>query len=254
MKNGTFDIRMDGFNSEHFGMKMGNVSIKRLNRLDKETAEELVQSILKGATENNYSHLTCKLDTNYIEIAQIMEKTGFFLADTSITYRFDFSKNELTHINHKCSIDDCNESDLKEIKSIAKGSFFLDRFHNDDSLSTELCDSYYEKWIENSYNGYADKVIVARYDNNVCGFTTGKLRANEDDAELVLSAVSNTYRGLGVYTSMIYEGVKWIQDQHRQDYRGLTVNTQINNIAVQKAWIRLGLVVFSSDYIFHKVL
>ena len=43
------------------------------------------------------------------------------------------------------------------------------------------------------------------------GFTTGKIDDCEENGYLVLSAVSNKVRGLGIYTCMIYEGVKRIQ-------------------------------------------
>ena len=134
---------------------------------------------------------------------------------------------------------------------IAKGSFEKDRFHSDRHLNRNLCDKYYEKWIENSYNGFAERVIVAEYCNDAVGFTTAKTYKNDIFGHLVLSAVSNNYRGLGFYTSMIHEGVSWIFQKH-DDLIGIIVGTQLDNLAVQKAWINLGFTVYSSKYVLHK--
>ena len=95
---------------------------------------------------------------------------------------------------------------------------------------------------------FADKVIVSEYNNTVVGFTTGKADNTQPYGHLVLSAVSDKYRGLGIYTSMIYEGIKWLE---KEGFKGLIVGTQINNIAVQKAWIKLGFTVLDSEYVLH---
>ena len=47
---------------------------------------------------------------------------------------------------------------------------------------------------------------------------------------------------------MIYEGMKLFEGKSKS----LTLGTQINNYAVQKAWSRLGFKIYDSKYVLHK--
>lgn len=250
-----FGVEKDSFNTQHFGIKMGNIKTKlNFANVSNENLISRFQNAISMAKEEGYKHLTFKVGTNQKEIIKCATSNGMEIADTLVRYVFDFSKSFLPEIQHKCSLKDCSIDDLQYLKDIARNSFKIDRFHSDDYLPDELCDLYYDRWIENSYNGYADKVIVAHYNNDVVGFTTGNYRQNENYSQLVLSAVSNKYRGIGVYTSMIHEGTKWLLNNKSIETKGVIVGTQIDNIAVQKAWIKLGYTMFNSQYVFQKHL
>lgn len=173
--------------------------------------------------------------------------------DTLIEYYFDFNHAKLPSIEHKCILRDACQEDLKILKHIAKVSFSADRFHSDKNLDNSLCDKYYEQWVENSFYGFADKVIVAEYQGEPVGFTTGKVYQGNPVGRLVLSAVSDSSRGLGIYTSMIHEGVSWLL-KNDSTLEGVMVGTQIETLAVQKAWIKLGFTVFDSFYTVQKYL
>lgn len=241
-------LQVDNFNSEIFGIKMGNIV-----NVCNDDFEKKLTSLLVEAKESEYSHLTIKIDSNEKGIFNTAVKHGFVLADTLVEYVFVFNKSILPNIKHKCILRDCEMSDLKILKEIAYDSFKIDRFHTDESLDNALCDEYYSKWIENSYNGFAQKVIVAEFNGEVVGFTTGKVYDDDKYGHLVLSAVSDRARGLGIYTSMIHKGVQWMMDEH-PEVNGLIVGTQINNLAVQKAWINLGFTVYSSTYVLQKYI
>ncbi|PZX05938.1 ribosomal protein S18 acetylase RimI-like enzyme [Psychrobacillus insolitus] len=251
----NISLNKDVFNSDHFGIKMGNINIENFDvTISDIDLSRTFESLIEKAKEAKFKHLTFKIDTNNKQLVKCVEKKQFSLADTLITYLFDFKKSILPEMNHKCILGDCKEEDIETLKEISRTSFQIDRFHSDDSLDNYLCDTYYEKWIENSFNGFADKVIVAYFNEVPVGYTTGKVYDNEKYGHLVLSAVSSESRGLGVYTSMIYEGVHWMKNEYANKVDGLLVGTQINNIAVQKAWIKLGFSVFDSQYVFQKLL
>lgn len=237
-------INTDVFNSEIFGIKMGNII------LDKHDYEEgiNIDAIISEAKSESFEHISVKVPTPYKESLNEIIKRGFYLTDTLIEYIYLFDGRRLPDVKHKTILRDYRKDDIDGLMAIAKGSFDYDRYHSDPSLDNDQCDRYYEQWIKNSCNGFADKVIVSEYEGEVVGFTTGKADHKEELGHLVLSAVSKKYRGLGIYTSMIYEGVKWLESQ---GFKGLVVGTQINNIAVQKAWIKLGFTVLDSEYVLH---
>lgn len=250
-----FIVDEDSFNTNHFGIKMGNVkpNINCFNLTNDDLQKRFEEAIVL-AKGDGYKHLTYKIGTNLKEFIKCAANHGMEIADTLVRYVFDFSKSSLPEIKHKCSLSDCTIEDLQYLKNIARKSFKIDRFHTDNNLPDELCDLYYDKWIENSYNGFADKVIVAHYSNEVVGFTTVNFRPSDDYSQLVLSAVSDKYRGIGVYTSMIHEGTKWLLSNKSAETKGVIVGTQIDNIAVQKAWIKLGYTIFDSQYVFQKYI
>ncbi len=242
-------IVKDQFNSEIFQMQMGNVLLED----GEETKKEDFAQLQNLAMTEGYSHMTLKVPSTDKDVLNLALKDGYILADTLIEYVFDMQKAHLPQMEHKCTLHDCRAEELSALKEIAGNSFVIDRFHSDEHLDNKLCDLYYEKWIENSYHGFAEKVIVAEYNGEPVGFTTGKTYADDEYGHLVLSAVSNKYRGIGVYTSMIHEGISWMLREHG-DLKGVIVGTQLDNIAVQKAWIKLGFTVYDSMYVLQKYI
>jgi len=250
--NNCIEVYKDEFNSQIFERMMGNLEIGNFDGTNIQHLREKVSDGIVSAKNAGFKHLTCKVDTGNKLVIHTLEQCGFQLMDTVMTYVFDFGRNQLACVKTECKMGDCTEKDLPIIKEIAKIAFKIDRFHSDASLPDELCDKYYEKWIENSFNGFADRVIVAYYHGEAVGFTTAKINHAEPYSQLVLSAVSDKHRGIGVYTGMIFEGVKWFMGQN--DIKGLLVGTQIDNLSVQKAWIKLGFTVYESKYVFQTSL
>ena len=202
------EIRDDKFNSEIFGIRMGNIVLS--NEEVNNASFDVKEVIEKGRIEK-FKHISLKLPTSHKALLNEFVQNGFYLTDTLFEYIYKFDGNSLPNITHKTILRDYKEDDLQEVMAIAKGSFDFDRYHSDPTLDNALCDRYYEQWVYNSCHGFADKIIVSEYDNNVVGFTTGKADHTQEYGRLVLSAVSSEYRGLGIYTSMMYKGVQWLE-------------------------------------------
>ena len=234
------EIMKDVFNSEIFQINMGNI-----NSLDLKDVDNTL-----FMAEKEFDHLSIKLDSNQLKECNYLLSKGFYIVDTLVSYIFDYEKNIFPEIKEskEVIIDKVNPEDVEQISKIAYNSFFNDRFHNDINLNNELCNQYYENWIRNSCNGFADLVLVGKDDKgNILGFGTGKYY-DEEHSALVLNAVTEFARGKGVYTLMIYEAMKFFKGKSRY----LTLGTQINNYAVQKAWNKLGFKIYESKYVLHK--
>lgn len=243
-------VEIDSFNSQNFGLNMGNLELsydskKEINCSD---YKNLVNELLNLATIENYEHITVKIDTDVVFLTKPFIENNFQMTDTLVTYKYNYD-DKLKPIQHRVILDDCTDDDIERLAYLAQNAFKYDRFHSDESLDSVLCDEYYKKWIINSYNGFADRVIVAYKDGIPVGFTTAKLPAsNAGIGRGVLSAVDESCRGLGIYTSMIHELIRWMEGKAKE----VTVGTQINNYAVQKAWAKLGFRISESKYIFQK--
>lgn len=246
---GFIKILKDEWNSTHFGKKMGNVELNIKEALSFEDILFVINDAVLKAKKEGFEHLTFKISTDKKKIIRSLNELQFYLVDTLITFNFDFKKSKLASVKNNCVFHEMNYTDLDILKDISKKAFKIDRFHSDPSFDDELCNQYYEKWIENSYNGIADKIIVAYVNNSPVGYTTIKLPEDKTSVStLVLSAVSLDYRNQGIYTSIIHECISWIDG--KSDY--VRIGTQIDNIAVQKAWIKLGLTIYESQYVFQK--
>lgn len=252
-------VEEDRFNSEHFGIRMGNMDISPVdpyaNISHLEIGEALEEAIAATGREG-YQHLTCKTDPGCKPLMHGLESKGFLLVDTLVTYQFDFAKASFPSMVHRCEIRESREDELDRLKDMTRKAFKIDRFHSDPALSNELCDTYYTQWLENSYHGFADKMFSAYLNGELVGFITGKYVEAEDSVRPVLAAVSEKARGFGVYTSMIYEIMCWAREKAKQnpDVKGLLVGTQVNNLAVQKAWINLGYTVYGSTHVFQRMI
>jgi GNAT superfamily N-acetyltransferase len=179
-----------------------------------------------------------------------MENVNFRLMDTQIEYERVYDKQQVRDIKDNCILRPARKEDLDFIKEIASNSFSKTRFHADPNLGIEASNRLYEIWLEKSVNqDFADRVIVAEVDNEPVGFATWKLGnvGHCQMGRLELTAVSEKARNRGIYTSIVNEGIKWYQDKAD----GVYTSTQINNIAGQRVWIKLGFTLKNNWYVFH---
>ena len=93
--------------------------------------------------------------------------------------------------------------------------------------------------------GVADRVRVAD-DGGVAGFAT--LRQRPAEVEGVLFAVAERARGVGVYRAFLVQTLRFARSVSA---RRVLVSTQISNLPVQRAWVRLGFLPVEALYTFH---
>jgi len=251
----VFDIVKDEFNSENFRILMRNIIVHQdLTEYDYLERLEYLSGLIEKSKNIGYKHLTLRVPTSDIQLSKCAASTGMYIVDTLVRYTFEFKKSTLPKLNYKYNFGDCRCEDLKTLMDISSSVFKIDRFHSDDYLHNDLCNQYYARWIENSFNGLADKIVVAYINDEPVGFATIKNLYNDDYVQIVLNAVSDKYKGLGIYTSMIHYCTTWISHKYSNEKKGIIIGTQIDNIAVQKTWIKLGYTIKDSQYIFHKVI
>lgn len=238
------EVIVDKFNTEIFGITMANLSVF--------TPLIDIQEVEKISLQRGINHLSTKVSTSDKELTFIFQKNGYLLVDTLVVFKVNTHKIIFQNINQTVNIRVATISDLTKLISIGKKSFSFDRFHSDPTLSHAFSDNYYGKWIENSVNGYADYVLVAELDNKIVGFLTCKITNSHGIkyGQIVLNAVSDSFRGRGVYRALVQEALKWFKD--KTDY--ITIGTQINNYPVHKVVIDFGFHLFDSQYIFHKLI
>ncbi|MDF2673279.1 MAG: hypothetical protein K0R09_1544 [Clostridiales bacterium] len=243
------------WDTNHFGIVMGNMTIHQKEQPpSRSDIDSLIGEAMNRANKEGIEHISIRLEPDSKKLIHACEDRGFRLMDTRIEFIFDYKATKLKEVKNQCILREGRAEDEEKLVSISIESFsnYIDRFHSDEKIDNAKADKLYELWVRNSYKGYADSIIVAEIEGEPVGFSTFKEFVSQTDkgekmGEIVLSAVSQSARGKGVYTSMICQGVR--MGSGRMDY--LLVKTQIDNRAVQKAWASLGFKPYRSEYIFH---
>lgn len=254
------------WDSKHFGYKM--LELKYFIAEEDVSFEDrcaVMRKLYKDWQE--YDHVTARINAFDILSAQVAENLGFSLMDTNVKYgidlrkaslqKFDGSKFTKKGVVYEAIECPCHLSELIHIAetSWSQTKVAIDRFHADRNFSQKLADSVYTEWLQNSLTGeLADYVIVPRVEGKAAGFLTLKRHADSvEDSNigfLVLAAVDPSMRGKKIYTNMISLGLRALKREAEIAETG----TQIANYPVQKAWVRLGLKLVSTTYVFHKWL
>ena len=143
-------------------------------------------------------------------------------------------------------------NEAEKVRTLAAESFkgYSGHYHADNRLDPKKCDEVYSSWAFNSciYKDFANEVLVAVLENRIVGFAA--LRINDSkEGEVVLNGVLPEFQRMGIYRMLIENSIIWFM---RQGMKRMIISTQITNIAVQKAWVRVGFQPHSSFYTFHR--
>lgn len=215
---------------------------------------------LKLTEVNNYCKkheiqlLIARISTNDISFAQKMESDNYKIMDTIVYYKFNYTKKDPPHFAPYDSIKNIsgNQSYACKVSEIAQQSFFgyFGHYHADNNLEKSVCDELYVDWARRScLDIKVADAVLAKFDNDIItGFVTLKI-ISDNTGELILSGVSPSFQKRGVYQTLIYSGMEWLNNK---GLNNIILSTQINNIAVQKVWARLGFEMDHSFYTFHK--
>lgn len=202
--------------------------------------------------ENHIAFLIARCYALEIRAVQAMEREGFLLMDTLIYYTRNLNKTPIPSDTGTVLIRPIRPGEEEAVKAAAAESFrgYYGHYHSDDKLDSAKCDEAYTSWAIRSctLHDVADEVLIAEEEGSILGFATLRLNS-PDSGEGILFGVIPSAREKSIYKSFMIHGMKWCLSKGATR---MTVSTQINNIAVQKVWVRLGFEPEFSYYTFHK--
>lgn len=132
----------------------------------------LLGAILKYTKGLNGLHLSCKVDTADITGIHALERAGFRLMDTVVTWRFEPSMS-VPRLKNIYRVRDAENGDVQELEKLARRKFLMNRFYIDPSISPKRADKLYAEWIKNYCAAQADgiaRVMVAESHSGIAGF------------------------------------------------------------------------------------
>lgn len=246
------------WDTRHFGFKMAKIGylITKGNYTQAVSLKsKLLNYLLKICKDENFFHLSCRIDIEDTSSIHALETNGFRIMDTLVTYVFNRYKHKIPKIRDLYKVREFKRQDLPVLVKISENAFHKDRFHLDPDISDKKADCLFGEWIRNSCRGkYAEKVFVAEKNSRPIGFLTFKLEqeikrlSGYKIAGHGLSAVSPRVKG--IYPSLVKAAIKEIA----LHYDCLEFDTQLNNYEVIKVWQRFGFDFIRAKYTFHKWL
>ena len=139
------------------------------------------------------------------------------------------------------------EDDLRVLRTIARTSHRDTRFYFDGHFELEKCDLLYATWIENSFRGFAQAVLVAEADGEPAAYLTCHL--NDQSSQIGLVGVGESHRGKGLATKLVRSFLSWSREQGAR--RALVV-TQGRNLPAQRLYQRNGFITSAVDLWYHR--
>lgn len=187
-----------------------------------------------------------------ISVAQVLEKNGFFLTDTSVHSVFDVTNKALPVLEEDLGLRSFRLEDEPSVLSVARESFagYCGHYHLDARLDRRACDEVYVDWTRHSCRSEdpRDAVFVSEIAGQIVGYVTTRM-SSEFDGAAVLSGVTGSARRRGLYRALMIQAMHWCAEMGADRVNFVT---QIQNLGVQRIWARLGFEPFDAFYTFHR--
>lgn len=233
-------ISLSELDTQRFGVRTARAtcgSADEVARLEAFCNEHAVQLVIT------------RCDTKDITTVHALEMHQHLLMETLPHYTFDYVKHDLPDVQSGAfTVRTLKEGEADAVKQIAQEAFAdygLGHYHADPKLDNTRCDALYADWAYNACisKQVASHVAVVESGGELIGFT-----ALKNDKEIQLNAVRPAFQGRGVYAILLRHALAYMQGKTSTVH----VSTTLNNIAVQKVWVRLGFEPLRSEYTFHK--
>lgn len=182
----------------------------------------------------------------------MLDRIGFpyIVADTLIHYVSDLSEPSGPLRNEGINLQEIEAAELPTLASLVREIFpgYTNHYNSNPLLPLdEVLDGYVE-WAEAYAAGDGTAAYLVKDDDEVLGFATCRFDEAARSMEGVLYGVRPSAAGRGVYTDII----RLTREVGRErGFDKMTVSTQVQNLAVQKAWIRSGFTVLRSEATVH---
>lgn len=236
-------LQLSELDQERFGVRTA---------IARSVTADALDELLAACHDEHVELLIARCPADDLRAAQALELVGAFLADTLVYYAFKFERQIPDDIGGTTIRMVDREREGPVVAAIAADAFagYVGHYHADPRLDPEACDAAYVSWAERSVldPSVADDVLVSELEGRVVGFAT--LRRNSgEEAEGVLFGVAPEAQGRGIYRSFMVHAMRWAADAGAER---IVVSTQLQNVAVQKVWVRVGFEPAYGIYTFHK--
>lgn len=228
------------WDSEFFGVQVARVCRETLDAA-------LADQVDRWCIDHRVDCLYFAARSDDPATSQLAEERGFRLMDVRTTFERPIAAGPAPA---GCEgLRDATENDLPALVRIARAAHTDTRFWADPHFGVDKSAALYERWILNSFRGFAQAVRVAEHEKQPAGYITCHLKPGADEASIGLIAVAEDARGRGLARRLVQGSLAWAA---AHGARRMSVVTQARNIAAQRLYQTCGFVTRSVELVFHK--
>lgn len=164
-----------------------------------------------------------------------------FIADCLVYYRANLDSLMVSEMQNKINFSVWNKNSTPQIQKLINTIFkdYHNHYFSNPDLPPELITAGYSQWMEEFAK--ADSLEPAKIgwfcmsNEEISGFATCNLYSEEKCVEGILYGVMPQFTGHGIYADLIRYTQSYFKSQGYSDFY---VSTQVQNISVQRAWIK----------------
>ena len=226
------------WDSRFFALRIARLNCARLD-------EAIVSRSRQWCKANQIDCLYFLADADHAQTPRLAEANGFRFTDVRVTLAQSPARSAPA-----AAISDgvrlAREDDLAVLRPIARTGHRDTRFYFDEHFDRAKCDLLYETWIENSFRGFAQAVLVADVNGKPAAYLTCHLK--EDESQIGLMGVSEHQQGKGLGTKLVQHFLAWSRERGAQR---ATVVTQGRNLGAQRLYQRNGFITVGLQLWYH---
>ena len=226
------------WDSNFFSLRIARLNVTRLD-------QQTVTDALEWCKSNRIDCLYFLADPDHAATPILAEKNGFHLTDVRMTFEKPLGQSEAFPAQETVRL--AREEDLPALQEIARNTHHDTRFYVDGHFDRDKCDRLYATWIENSFRGFAQAVLVADVANAPAAYLTCHLKCGE--SQIGLLGVGAQYQGRRLGTKLVQQFLSWSREQNAQ--RAIVV-TQGRNLPAQRLYQRNGFATASLQLWYHR--
>ncbi|MCG3210494.1 MAG: dTDP-fucosamine acetyltransferase [Anaerolineae bacterium] len=235
------------WDSNFFGVTIGRITAPKLTETE-------IDPLLDSARCAGFECLYFEANPNDPRTVTAVERRNFQLVDVRVVLEHPFDDRPAPVPRYPIPADllvtPPQNGDRAQLVDIAVQIGHTSRFAFDTRLARR-CADLYRVWIENSCNGFADAVLVARWADpgEPAGLISCTLR--EGWGHIQLAGVAAAHRQRGVGTGLVQAALDWTR---AEGGHGMQVVTQARNVPAQRLYQQMGFFTRSMTLYYHKWL
>ncbi|MFC1976439.1 GNAT family N-acetyltransferase [Chloroflexota bacterium] len=236
------------WDSNFFGFSIGRIAATKLD-------EASITTLLEQARAQKLECLYFEADPNDSTTISVVERYGFHLVDVRIVLEHPFDNRPAPvpryPVPPELFIGPFRPGEMSRLQDISTQIGLMSRFDFDEKFGSTQSERLYRLWIKNSCEGFADVVLVARWQQmgEAIGLITSTL--GDDVAHIQLAGVHVDHRQRNVGTGLVQMALDWAKAQHAQ---AMQVVTQARNVPAQRLYQQMGFFTKSMTLFYHKWL
>jgi hypothetical protein len=254
VSGGSAKLRREPWDCDRLGVETAKV--ENLVVAHGAAGQALSLEIVRIGRVEGFTLLASRVNTEERRVASCLQLGGFRLVDTVLTLECSTAASAALSAPAGYSVRTAIAADREALGELAADAFTnpndtFNRYLNDTFLPMSAVRDVYRTWVVTSIEGPAAHLTLAvEHQNEPIAFNTLSF-SPQGCAKVGLNAVRSEHRGRGLYRLLVEESLREARSRGNQR---ISIVTQLQQLAVQHVWLKLGAAPVAAAHSFHRWL